>query len=248
MPNSVFIAATIGLVIGAITNVTAALLCAVSFAITMWALTGFRTSKSSQTLKEYKAESSSSKRSTPPDESKIQLTPHELGVGLAIRLDTSCPKSNISPTERSLLVEGNISLEQYHREVLVLCASAQEHAIKVSLRNSAVGQQVLAGYQEAWNNVAKSGTVGASLYSLYIRRRSAYEAAAKSDREPNNVDTIKRLPLIFAESLSSLIKHPEKSGIAPTLAMLTAQAYYDAHYQGIEQAFKSQMFLNRTDA
>lgn len=248
MPNSVFIAGAIGFVIGATTNIVAALFCGVFFAFIMWSLTGFRFVKSTESAKTPKAAPSTSRTSELSNASEIQFAPHELGVCLAIRLDTSCPMSKISPTERSLLMDSNISIEEYHRELLVLSASAQEHAVKDLLGNSDIGQQVMAGYQEAWNNFAKSGTNGAFLYDLYMRRRSAYQAAVKSDRDPQDISTIKRLPLIFAESISSRTKSPEKSGTASMLAMLTAQAYYDAHYQGAEDALKSQKFFDRTVA
>jgi len=246
MPNSVFIAGAIGFVIGATMNIVAALLFAVFFALIMWSLTGFHFVKSKESAKVPNAVPSTPKTPKTSDVSDIQFTPHELGVCLAIRLDTSCPQSIISPTERSLLIDGNISIEEYHRELLVLSATAQEHAVKDLLGNSDIGQQIMAGYQDAWSNVAKSGTDGAFLYELYMRRRSAFQAAVESDRDPKDISTIKRLPMIFAESLCSQTKSPEKSGIASMLAMLTAQAYYDAHYQGAEDALKSQKFFDST--
>lgn len=242
MPTSVIIAGIVGFVLGAITNVTAGLICGGMLALIMWSLTGFRIGNpppaAPQATLEATAASGNSKL---PDISS--LSPRDIGRGLAISLDTSCKLEAISDSERSLVRAANIPLERYYRELLVLSGFAQDYAIFRLIGHSEVGKQVLSGYREAWENVAKSGAAGAALFQLFVKRCPEYAKAAREDDEASKGRVLSRLPLIFGGNIQSPSGTPAEVGSAQMLAMTYAHTYYFAHFQGTAEALKAANLL-----
>lgn len=240
MPNSVFIAGIIGFVVGVATNLMMAIFCGLFFALIMWSITGFRIDRKNSDNKNIRKPAPPSQPESDPLNSNI--SPRELGVGLAISLDTSCNQSLISSVEQDLLQQVNVPLSKYHQELLVLCASAQECAILNVIKNENTRRSVLDGYREAWNNVSSSGSTGSALYRLFSQRRAIYIAAYFEDkkivRNKNEVLASSRLSLAFIDSIDSTGENPSKSGILFMLAAISADAYFGAHFEGSVDAIK----------
>ena len=144
------------------------------FALIMWALTGFRIESPAPAAAEATVEAAAVPE-TP--------SPRDIGRSLATILDTSCRLDGFSDSERSLAQAAKIPIESYYREVLVLSAFAQDYAIFRLIGHSEGGQQVLAGYREAWQNVADSGAAGAALFQLFVKHSPEYAKAAREDED-----------------------------------------------------------------
>lgn len=240
MPTSVLIAGIVGFAVGAATNFTVAIFCGLFFALVMWSISGFQINKKISTNKTNHEPTSTSQKTV--NSSSSNLLPRELGIGLALSLDTSCSKSLISPTELTLLKQANISPNKYHQELLVLCASAQECAILITINNSDIRQSVLDGYREVWNNLHNSGPAGSALYQLFSQRQPIYSSAHFEDneirRDENQSSVSSRLCLAFANSIDSTVDNPERSGILFMLATISANACFSAHFEGTTDAIK----------
>src|SRR2546426_1473916 len=204
MPTSVIVAAIVGFVLGAITNFTVGLICGAMFGLVAWSLTGFRIGNAAPTAHANpqttvgSPEMAQARGLKAPNLSS--LSPQDVGRGLAISLDTSCKPEDISAKERELLRDANVPIERYHQELLLLAGFAQDYAIFTLLGHSEVGKQVLAGYREAWQNVAKASPAGAALFQLFAKRCPEYAKAAREDEETAKLGAtafISRIALIF---------------------------------------------------
>lgn len=240
MPTSVLIAGMIGFLIGSSTNIAMGLFVGAFLALIMWAITGFQlnsktASSGDQVVKEVQ-KSKTNFGGSPP-----VISPHELGIAIAVSLDHSCARSSISKAEQALLHQVGISLDQYHRELLVLCASAHELAISTLVRNTNTKRELLEGYHDAWRRLGTSGPSGLFLHQLYLKRRTEYNAAACEDADiPKKMSSvsISRLTLEFAGALSELIGGSESSEIPFTLATIAVAPCFDAHFTGAEAVLK----------
>lgn len=246
MPTSVIVAGIVGFVIGAITNLTLGLICGGMLGLIMWSLTGFRVGSSAPAPVKVQATSeaaTTTKIQEPLDISS--LSPRDIGRGLAISLDTSCRLDGISDGERSLVQAAKIPIEAYYRELLVLSGFAQDYAISRLIGHSEIGKQVLAGYREAWQNVAKSGAAGTVLFQLFVKRCPEYAKAAHEDEQAlkDGIQSLSRLTLVFGGYIQSPNATPDEDGAAQMLAMAHAHTYYAAHFQGTAEALKSANLL-----
>lgn len=241
---SVIIAGIVGFVLGATTNLTLGLICGGIFALIMWSFTGFRIEKSAPAPAQSALETTNPDSPKPPDISS--LSPRDIGRGLAISLDTSCRLDSISDNERSLAQAAKIPLENYYSELLVLSGFAQDYAIFSHIGHSDIGKEILEGYREAWQNVAKSGAAGASLFQLFVKRCPEYAKAAREDEETfkESLQSISRLSLVFGGNIEAPNSTPAEAGSAAILAMAYAHTYYFAHSQGVAEALGSAKLLS----
>lgn len=246
MPTSVVIAAIIGFVLGSITNITLGLICGGVFGLIAWALTGFRIGNTPSTSQvESRPTSAASPavvltNSQPETPDLSSLSPQDIGRGLAISLDTSCKLDDVSDKERELLRDANVAIERYHQECLLLAGFAQDYTIFTLIGHSEIGKQVLAGYREAWQNVAKVSPAGADLFQLFIKRCPEYAKAARENEEAakEGAKSISRIALIFSGYIEPETGTPAQKGMAGMLAMAYADEYYFSHFEGTVQALR----------
>lgn len=156
------------------------------------------------------------------------LSHKEVGRLLAMSLSASCRMDQISGEERALLTQGNLSIDKYYAELLVLAGSAQDYAITRSLGFNGVSEKVLAGYYEVWESLAKQGAINAGLYELFLHRYTEYAEAA--DQEESG--TISPIGLMFGGFLDS------DSGHAQILALTYAPATFFSHFDGAAAVLK----------
>src|SRR5712692_3252281 len=156
------------------------------------------------------------------------LSPRDIGRGLAISLDTSCRIEDISESERSLLRDAKVPSERYHQEMVLLAGFAHDYAIFKLIGHTEIGKQVLAGYREAWKNLAKASPAGAALFQLFLERRPEYSKGVREDEEGAN-DGIpsfgSRISLLFGGFIDPENGTLVEKGYAAMLA-----AYADACY------------------
>src|SRR6266567_1873760 len=98
------------------------------------------------------------------------LSPRDIGRGLAMSLDTSCKIDDISESERSLLRDAKVPIERYHQELVLLAGFAHDYAIFKLIGHTEIGKEVLAGYREAWQKLAKASPAGVVLFQLFLKR------------------------------------------------------------------------------
>lgn len=174
-----------------------------------------------------------------PDPSSF--LPRDIGRGLAVSLDTSCKFDEITDNERSLLRAAKVPVERYYQELLLLCGFAQDYAIFSLIGQSEVGKQVLAGYREAWQNVGKSSPSGAALFQLFVKRCPEYAKAAREIEQVarEGAVSVSRIALIFGGHIQAETSTPTENGSAQMLAIVYADSYYFAHFEGTAEALKA---------
>jgi hypothetical protein len=232
MPMSVFIAAAIGFFIGLSTNFGMAMFTSLFFALVMWAITGFKFSKGEINKNEATLELSVRYTS--------KISAHDIGVGLAVILDTSCSERSISKEERDLLQKIGLSIAQYNQEIIALCAAAQECAVANSNLSIELKEKILCGYQEAWENVKNASAKGSAAYHLFHKRRGSYLAAFEEDGERQMGTIASRISFTFSDALTEYIFDSSKNGFAFMLSAIRADSSFYAHVDEGKKALETQ--------
>ena len=173
------------------------------------------------------------------------LSPRDIGRGLAISLDTSCKIEDISDNERSLLRDAKLPIERYHQELLLLAGFAHDYAIYKLVGQTEIGKQILAGYREAWQNVAKAGPTGAALFQLFLKRCSEYSKAAEENEQSakQEAKSISRIALIFGGFINPENGTSADRGSAQMLALTYADNCYFSHSEGTVEALRAAKVL-----
>lgn len=236
MPTSVVIAAMIGFVIGFTTNILMAISMGLFFSLVMWAITGFKFNKS---------ENNSDQFNNILNPFPKKISPHDVGVGLAVMLDTSCPVSSISKEEENLLQEMGLSVAQYHQEIIALCASAQECAVMNSRISKEIKEEILDSYREAWENVKNANARGAATHRLFQKRRLAYLSAFSEDLSAFNEDgrdqVGTRITFTFCNAITEYVFDASKNGFGYMLSVIRADSSFMTHVELSRVAIEKQV-------
>jgi len=245
MPKSAIVAGMIGFFIGAITNMTFALITGGGFFLIMWALTGFKFEGSTQSTA-----NASLLEKVPENKIKdsfdiSSLSPYQIGGLICNVLGSSCKIDHISTSENELLSALSISKRKYFDELLVLSAFSQDHTIFRLLGNSEVGIKTLAGYRDAWDNIGKSGPDGLNLYELFIARCPSYAVAVKEDEDAVRQGhlSLRGLKFSFADAIQPEESTSGQIGNGILLASISAEAHYISHRESTTNILKEAKLL-----
>jgi hypothetical protein len=232
VPKPVLYAAIIGFLIGSMTNVGFALLCGGMLGLITWSILGFRIDQESTATQNISPESPA-ERENP----KSQPAHHYevgLGKGIADSLSDSCSSSLLTAQEFELAHGAGASKLKYYQEVILLCASAQLIAIRQS--DQRIRSSIELGFKEIWPDIRlwqSTNTIPLSQLEVRVERYTKaiqeHLAADKSDSE-----TVRPNPIIlqFQDFLTPPDAPPQMQGMAFLLSTISAEAYFDSHFQG----------------
>lgn len=236
MPTSVVISAVIGFIIVFATNISMAIFVGLFFALVMWAITGFKFNKS---------EDNSDQLNNILNPFSKKISPHDVGIGLAVMLDTSCPVSSISQEEKNLLQDMGLSVAQYHQEIIALCASAQECAVMSSKISKEIKEEILDSYREAWENVKNANARGAATHRLFQKRRLAYLSAFNEDlsafNEGGRDQVGTRIAFAFCDAITEYVFDTSKNGFGYMLSVIRADSSFMTHVELSRVAIEKQV-------